>query len=65
MRCTSLAVLLPLSFLPLAFGAEYLVGVGKDETTGYVYRMHASLPSLSFPVEKKALGLTPLLFIQQ
>ncbi|KAF8064195.1 hypothetical protein FPV67DRAFT_1503895 [Lyophyllum atratum] len=34
MKCTSLIVLAPLSFLPLVFGAEYLVGVGKDETTG-------------------------------
>ncbi|KAG5634087.1 hypothetical protein H0H81_003463 [Sphagnurus paluster] len=34
MKCT-LAVLLPISLLPgLAFGAEYLVGVGKYERTG-------------------------------
>ncbi|KAF5375336.1 hypothetical protein D9615_007989 [Tricholomella constricta] len=32
MKCTVLT--LSLSLLPLVFGAEYLVGVGKDETTG-------------------------------
>ncbi|KAG6865310.1 hypothetical protein C0991_003613 [Blastosporella zonata] len=31
MKCT---YFLPFVSLPLAFGAEYLVGVGKDETTG-------------------------------
>ncbi|GLB44608.1 hypothetical protein LshimejAT787_1702350 [Lyophyllum shimeji] len=34
MKCASLIALAPLSLLPLVYGAEYLVGVGKDETTG-------------------------------
>ncbi|RDB19691.1 hypothetical protein Hypma_013350 [Hypsizygus marmoreus] len=33
MKCT-LKSLVSLTLLPLVFGAEYLVGVGKDETTG-------------------------------
>jgi len=35
MRCTSIvSVLSVVALAPSAFGAEYLVGVGKDETTG-------------------------------
>jgi len=35
MKCTSILSLLPVVALaPSVFGAEYLVGVGKDETTG-------------------------------
>jgi len=34
MKCTLFSALLPLCFSPLVLGTEYLVGVGKDETTG-------------------------------
>ncbi|KAG5340065.1 hypothetical protein C0989_002936 [Termitomyces sp. Mn162] len=34
MKCTTFIPIIALSYFPLVFGAEYLVGVGKDETTG-------------------------------
>ncbi|KAG6890220.1 hypothetical protein C0995_010232 [Termitomyces sp. Mi166 len=34
MKCTAFIPIVALSSFPLVFGAEYLVGVGKDETTG-------------------------------
>ncbi|KAG6837749.1 hypothetical protein H0H93_001676 [Arthromyces matolae] len=37
MKHSSLIVSLVLSFVPLALGTQYLVEVGKDETTGHYY----------------------------
>lgn len=48
-------------FFPLVFAAEYLVGVGKDETTGYV-RSVDPFSQEQFSHEcfrKKGLGYDP------